>query len=187
MRSPRAIAVTAALVAVPLMTLVPSRVASGAAASIRTASVSQATLTGIHKIQHVIVIMQENRSFDSYFGTYPGADGIPMTNGVPLPCLPSSISSTCVRPYHDPNDINGGGPHGSANESADVDGGAMDGFETQAEKSWVGCWSPRVNVKVLWSQAEKIECPVDVAPHRSDACGDVGVAGDAECTDRQVA
>ena len=36
-------------------------------------------LTGIHKIQHVIIIMQENRSFDNYFGTYPGADGIPMT------------------------------------------------------------------------------------------------------------
>ena len=34
---------------------------------------------GIHKIRHVIVIMQENRSFDSYFGTYPGADGIPET------------------------------------------------------------------------------------------------------------
>src|SRR5579884_3554614 len=31
----------------------------------------------IHKIRHVIVIMQENRSFDTYFGTYPGADGIP--------------------------------------------------------------------------------------------------------------
>ena len=24
----------------------------------------------IHKIRHVVVIMQENRSFDSYFGTY---------------------------------------------------------------------------------------------------------------------
>src|SRR5689334_842983 len=33
---------------------------------------------GIHKIKHVVVVMQENRSFDSYFGTYPGADGIPM-------------------------------------------------------------------------------------------------------------
>ena len=27
--------------------------------------------TGIHKIKHVIVISQENRSFDSYFGTFP--------------------------------------------------------------------------------------------------------------------
>ena len=31
---------------------------------------------GIHKIKHVIVIEQENRSFDNYFGTFPGADGI---------------------------------------------------------------------------------------------------------------
>ena len=38
-------------------------------------------LAGIHKIQHVIIIMQENRSFDSYFGVYPGADGIPMKGG----------------------------------------------------------------------------------------------------------
>ena len=32
-----------------------------------------APLTGIHRIRHVVIIMQENRSFDSYFGTYPGA------------------------------------------------------------------------------------------------------------------
>jgi phospholipase C len=32
---------------------------------------------GIHKIKHIIVVMQENRSFDSYFGTFPGADGLP--------------------------------------------------------------------------------------------------------------
>ena len=32
-------------------------------------------LAGIHKIQHVIIIMQENRSFDSYFGVYPGEIG----------------------------------------------------------------------------------------------------------------
>ena len=31
---------------------------------------------GIHKIQHIVIITQENRSFDQYFGTYPGADGI---------------------------------------------------------------------------------------------------------------
>jgi len=36
---------------------------------------------GIHKVRHVIIIMQENRSFDSYFGTFPGADGLPTKNG----------------------------------------------------------------------------------------------------------
>ena len=43
---------------------------------------------GIHKIQHVIVIMQENRSFDSYFGTYPGVEGLPVQGGVPAVCVP---------------------------------------------------------------------------------------------------
>ena len=32
--------------------------------------------------------MQENRSFDTYFGTFPGADGIPMKNGTPVACFP---------------------------------------------------------------------------------------------------
>jgi len=31
-------------------------------------------------IKHVIVIMQENRSFDHYFGTYPGVDTNPLTS-----------------------------------------------------------------------------------------------------------
>src|SRR5690348_15272065 len=52
--------------------------------------------TGIHKIKHIIVIMQENRSFDSYFGTYPGADGIPA--GV---CVPDPVNGGCVAPFAD--------------------------------------------------------------------------------------
>jgi phospholipase C len=91
---------------------------------------SAAALTGIHKIRHVIIIMQENRSFDSYFGTYPGADGIPMRDGVPAICLPGP-SAGCTRPYHDTADINGGGPHGEADAVADIDGGKMDGFIRQ--------------------------------------------------------
>src|SRR5215510_11600717 len=69
------------------------------------------TSSGLHKIQHVIVIMQENRSFDTYFGTYPGADGIPMQNGVPTVCATDPQMGTCVEPYHDPEDVNTGGPH----------------------------------------------------------------------------
>ena len=42
----------------------------------------------IHAIRHVIVVMQENRSFDSYFGTFPGADGIPRHDGHFMVCLP---------------------------------------------------------------------------------------------------
>jgi phospholipase C len=82
---------------------------------------------GIHKIKHVIVVMQENRSFDSYFGTFPGADGIPVLNRVPAVCVPIP-GGGCTVPYHDSADVNGGGPHAMANAVADVDGGRMDGF-----------------------------------------------------------
>lgn len=64
------------------------------------------------KIKHIIIIMQENGAFDHYFGTYPGAEGIPMKEGKPTVCLPDSISGECIRPYHDSNDSNYGGPHG---------------------------------------------------------------------------
>src|SRR5260370_3211811 len=88
---------------------------------------------GIHKIQHVVVIMQENRSFDQYFGTYPGADGLPRQDGQFTVCVPDPLAGSCVRPYHDPSDRTGGGPHRSNNATADINGGNMDGFIAQAE------------------------------------------------------
>jgi phospholipase C len=94
--------------------------------------------SGIHKIKHVIIVMQENRSFDSYFGTYPGADGIPMSHGSPSTCLPDPAGG-CTRPYHDAADFNGGGPHAVANALADVDGGAMDGFVRERAAARKAC------------------------------------------------
>ena len=34
-------------------------------------TVSSARASDAHEIRHVVIIMQENRSFDSYFGTFP--------------------------------------------------------------------------------------------------------------------
>ncbi len=96
-----------------------------------------AAATGIHKIAHVIVIMQENRSFDTYFGTFPGADGLPA--GM---CIPAGAGKPCARPYVDHADVNGGGPHGQANATADINGGRMDGFVEQAERARKGCTDP---------------------------------------------
>jgi phospholipase C len=96
---------------------------------------------GIHKIKHVIIIEQENRSFDSYFGTYPGADGIPTKNGQPTVCV-NNPAGGCTTPYHDTADVNGGGPHGAASAVKDVDGGKMDGFTGQATAGRKGCLDP---------------------------------------------
>lgn len=89
--------------------------------------------TGIHKIKHVVIIMQENRSFDSYFGTYPGADGIPMKDGKPTVCIPDPRGG-CDAPFHNTKDKNMGGPHGDAAAQADINGGKMDGFVEQQFK-----------------------------------------------------
>ncbi|MEO6991545.1 MAG: alkaline phosphatase family protein [Candidatus Baltobacteraceae bacterium] len=96
---------------------------------------------GIHKIKHVIVIMQENRSFDEYFGTFPGADGIPMKDGVPTACVPDP-NGPCVRPFHDPSDSNHEGPHAQISAVKDIDGGKMDGFVRTAEMGRRGCKDP---------------------------------------------
>ena len=106
---------------------------AGASPSQPAPTVSEA---GIHKIKHIVIIMQENRSFDSYFGTFPGADGIPMKNGVPTVCVPDPEKKTCQKPYHDTADANAGGPHGTVNEVADLDGGKMDGFISEAERAF---------------------------------------------------
>ncbi len=113
------------------------------AVSVGLTEPTQAAADDIHKIQHVIVIMQENRSFDSYFGTYPGADGIPMQNGVPSVCVNDPKSGQCIKPFHDPRDVNQGGPHSAANAAKDIDSGKMDGFVQQAEQArGAACKSP---------------------------------------------
>jgi len=110
---------------------VPRRVAVGVwavllltlAAMAAPAGAGAAPADGIHNIQHVVVIMQENRTFDHYFGTYPGANGIP--GGI---CVPDPLHGGCVAPYHNAIDKNYGGPHGAPDHVADVNGGRMDGF-----------------------------------------------------------
>jgi len=95
---------------------------------------------GIHKIRHVVILMMENRSFDSYFGTYPGADGIPRRNGRFTVCLPDPATRACERPYHDHLDRNTGGPHEHLDAIRDVNGGRMDGFVRQVRRGLVhGC------------------------------------------------
>ncbi len=95
---------------------------------------------GIHKIRHVVIVMQENRSFDSYFGTYPGADGLPRRNGRFTVCSRDPRSGRCMRPYHDHLDRNLGGPHEHLDAVRDVADGKMDGFVREARRGLTrGC------------------------------------------------
>lgn len=80
-------------------------------------------------IEHIIVLMQENRTFDNYFGTYPGADGIP-----PGTCMPvdpfDPDNPNCVEPFHiGDNDVQPADPdHSTATHWVQYNEGRMDGF-----------------------------------------------------------
>ena len=95
---------------------------------------------GIHKIKHVIVIMQENRSFDQYFGTYPGADGFPRDAAATRRLQPESGDGGMRQAVSRHTRSERGGPHGQNDATSDIDGGKMDGFVANAETAKVkGC------------------------------------------------
>ena len=100
----------------------------------------RAGASGLHKIKHVIIVMQENRSFDSYFGTYPGADGIRFVNGHPAACVPNAGGKKCVWPFHDFKNIDTGGPHSAYAAKADINGGQMNGFIRAASQAKNTSW-----------------------------------------------
>ncbi len=123
----RSIAALAAAAALAVLVAAPAATAATTAAPV-----------GMDKIEHVVIIVQENRSFDHYFGTYPGADGIPMTDGTPTVCAPDPRTDECVRPYHDRSLVNTGGPHAQQDFVRDIDHGRMDGFVTTAQQALPG-------------------------------------------------
>ncbi len=125
------------------------------------ARTAQAPLTGIHKIQHVIILTQENRSFDSYFGTYPGADGIPA--GV---CVPDPLHGGCVAPFHDASDVDYGGPHSDTSFLSDYDGGRMDGFiGTEERAALCGSNSVAADCTPCPSSASTVGCNTVMGYH----------------------
>jgi phospholipase C len=96
---------------------------------------------GIGNLDHLVFIVMENRSFDHYFGTFPGADGLPTdADGNFTACVPDPQKpGVCYRPYHDTNFIDEGGPHGEIASKIDINGGRMDGFAKAIQVQGNGC------------------------------------------------
>ncbi|WP_416985136.1 alkaline phosphatase family protein [Streptomyces sp. T028] len=89
-------------------------------------AVSDDTAGPTTPVRHFVYLMQGGRSFDNYFGAFPGADGIPA--GACQPRIVKGGSGDCVRPFP----LHGTVPaplHPTRSLiSAQVDGGRMDGF-----------------------------------------------------------
>ncbi len=77
-------------------------------------------------IQHLVMVMQENHTFDNYFGTYPGADGIPA--GTQMPVDPKNTSAGYVTPWHIGTATITDLSHSAATFTDQYDKGKMDGF-----------------------------------------------------------
>ncbi|OLE78516.1 MAG: hypothetical protein AUG06_10565 [Actinobacteria bacterium 13_1_20CM_2_65_11] len=78
------------------------------------------------RIKHVFVIMQENHTFDNYFGTFPGADGLSIGLGVPVD--PADPAAEVVQPFHLPALRTQDLDHSDNSARLAFDGGRMDGF-----------------------------------------------------------
>src|SRR5437899_11756751 len=80
-------------------------------------------------IQHIIFILKENHTFDSYFGLFPGVDGTTTgnirtssgTQPIPLNVAPDSPADYC---------------HEGKCAHTDYDSGAMDAFNME-DRHWI--------------------------------------------------
>ena len=101
---------------------------------------------GFSNIQHIVFIIKENHTFDSYFGTFPGANGA--TTGklhtgevIPLMHLPDPP----------PHDI----CHDWFSAHTAIDGGIMDGFDLICDDSDLLSYSQfnQADIPNYWSYA----------------------------------
>ena len=96
-------------------------------------------------IDHIVIIMQENRTFDKLFNGFPGADSAQsgVSNGKVIPLQPVSLS--------DSRDLD----HSHLSWLQAVDGGAMDGFaQSQVSPSTLPySYVPESQVEPYWTLA----------------------------------
>jgi phospholipase C len=107
--------------------------AAGAVLSVVAAGVAGATVTqATDPIQHVVVIMEENHTFDNYFGDFPGV-GSQYALTEPAASNPA------------PHDIDHSGPR----TRYAIDGGAMDGFDPLGAVQY-----KKSDIPVYWAYAQ---------------------------------
>jgi phospholipase C len=102
----------------------PFMAGRSSAASVRQAENQACGLgTACNPIQHVIIMDKENRSFDSMFGTFPGANGATTYVGTDGQVHPLN---------HQPDTLIRDISHALTAGRRGIDGGKMDGFSTIA-------------------------------------------------------
>ncbi|MDA4113261.1 MAG: alkaline phosphatase family protein [Thaumarchaeota archaeon] len=104
-------------------------------------SVGAAPTDGQSQIQHVIIIMQENHTFDNFFGTFPGVNGI--QNDPPG-----------VNPFHITKPITSDLCHSWICAHLSYDGGRMDAFLKEAGTNRTFGYYDGSNIPYYWGLAK---------------------------------
>lgn len=114
-------ACSSAVKAGPLTTLADPAVSQFSVAGSQEPNLSQQQITSLLRqhIKYVFVLYQENRSFDSYFGTFPGADGLysqpaSQTPGFYQTIVNTDGSTSLIHPFRI-------GPQQYASDTDDID------------------------------------------------------------------
>jgi len=135
----------------------------------------------LQKIGHILVVFEENRSFDNLFGHFPGANGLDNagaraiqvgTDGQPLENLPPVIipwpapakpdprfppllanGPFDVGPYVKPSDLTGDLIHAFYREQYQIDGGRMDRFAAGSDAGALTMGYFDIRDSALWRLA----------------------------------
>jgi phospholipase C len=89
-----------------------------------TASQAGTAAPAATKIEHVVIISKENRSFDHYFGKLPGVNGTTMANKSDGTTVPLAAAKDPLGP---PGDVD----HNNAAFNTAYNGGQMNGFDLE--------------------------------------------------------
>jgi phospholipase C len=106
------------------------------------------------QIEHIVIYMQENHSYDSYFGRFPKGDGYRMRHGVPQN-RNADPDGNVTGVFHAPETCQPGRgvSQNWVSTHTQINGGRMDGFlfngNTNAMKYWDGG-----DVPFYWSLAD---------------------------------
>ncbi len=97
-------------------------------------------------IKHVVFLIKENRTFDTLFGTFPGANGVSVgrDGGLPRRLVRGTDHTT-------PGDI----PHCYECSIAAWNGGAMDGFDQGENGDWAYTQLRREQLPNYWRWAKR--------------------------------
>jgi phospholipase C len=105
-------------------------------------------------IKHVIFLIKENRSFDTLFGRFPGADG--PAGRVPLYRPDGSVDLVRLRPASDrTDDVD----HNFVSGLLGIRGGEMDGFGVLGRGDPLApyVWYRRAQIPAYWAYARRYE------------------------------